>query len=44
MPESHVQTRLTLLTVLREFEALGGGKIKCRFTTPNRSAEEADPR
>jgi len=28
VPESYVQTRLNLLTTLREFQALGGGKIE----------------
>lgn len=46
VPETYVQTRETLLSLLREFEALAGGRINLkisetrRYTAESREAEE----
>ncbi|HWA96844.1 MAG TPA: Gldg family protein [Pirellulales bacterium] len=42
VPESYVQTRLNLLNTLREFEALGGGKIQVNIHSTEPNSEEAD--
>ncbi len=41
VPEGYVQTRLNLLTVLRELRALGGGKLQVRVHNTERYSEEA---
>lgn len=42
VPETYVQTRLNLLSALREFEALGGDKIRVRVYDTEPLSEEAD--
>ncbi|HEX4132604.1 MAG TPA: Gldg family protein [Pirellulales bacterium] len=42
VPESYVQTRLNLLSTLREFEALGHGKVQVRIHNTEPNSEEAD--
>jgi len=41
VPESYVQTRLNLLTMLREFEALGGEKVQVKIHHTERFSNEA---
>ena len=41
VPEAYVQTRLNLLTVLREMEAIGGGKVQVRVIPTEQFSEEA---
>jgi len=42
VPESYVQTRLDLLTKLREMDALGGSKVNVRVFDTERYSQEAD--
>lgn len=41
VPESYVQTRLNLRSMLRELEARGGGKVNVRVNDTERFSEEA---
>jgi len=41
VPESYVQTRMNLLTMLREIEALGGEKVQVRIHNTERFSPEA---
>jgi ABC-2 type transport system permease protein len=41
VPESYVQTRMNLLTVLRELQALGGKNVQVRIHNTERYSEEA---
>ncbi len=41
VPESYVQTRLTLLTMLRELEARGGGEVLVRINRTERFSADA---
>ena len=41
VPEAYVQTRLNLLDVLRELQALGGGKLHVQIHDTDRYSEEA---
>lgn len=41
VPESYVQTRLNLLTMLRELKAIGGGKLQVQIHNTERYSNEA---
>ena len=41
VPEAYVQTRLNLISTLRELQALGGEKVRVRFNRTERYSEEA---
>ncbi len=41
VPEGYVQTRLNLLTVLREIEALGGAKVQVQIHDTDIHSKEA---
>jgi ABC-2 type transport system permease protein len=41
VPETYVQTRMTLLNTLRELEARGGGKLRVQINETERYTEEA---
>jgi ABC-2 type transport system permease protein len=42
VPESYVQTRLDLLSMLRELQARGGGKVQVRLNAADRYSAEAE--
>ena len=41
VPEAYVQTRLNLLTMLRELQALGGDKVQVQIHDTERYSDEA---
>jgi len=41
VPEAYVQTKLNLLSMLRELKASGGGKVHVQINRPQRFSEEA---